>query len=71
MLPQGLTVFLVEGMAKEQDDAPSPSTPMPKDSQLLPPASIPIATLPVQEGPGLKSEPNHLLVDPGPDPSQG
>ena len=30
-LPQGLTLFLAEVMAKEQEDAPSPSTPVPED----------------------------------------
>ena len=35
-LPPVLTLFLSEGMAKEQDDAPSPSTPMPMDSLWLP-----------------------------------
>ena len=28
----GLILFLAEGMAEEQDDAPSHSTPMPEDS---------------------------------------
>ena len=27
-LPPGLTLFLVKGMAKDQDDAPGPSTPV-------------------------------------------
>ena len=34
----GLTLFLVEGAAKEQDDAPSPSIPMLMDSP-WPPSS--------------------------------
>ena len=37
MLPQGLTFFRAEGMAKGWDDAPGPYTPVPKDSPLLPP----------------------------------
>ena len=32
MLSQGLTLFLAKGTAEEQDDTPSPSTPMPEDS---------------------------------------
>ena len=31
-LPQDLTLFLVEGVGKEQDDTPSPFIPMPDDS---------------------------------------
>ena len=58
-LPPGLTLFLVEGVAKEKDDAPSHSTPMPVDSPWLPPCTTPH----IQEGPSLKSQPNHQLVD--------
>ena len=36
-----LTFFLEEGMAKEWDDAHSPSTPMPVDSQWLTPSKVP------------------------------
>ena len=43
MFPQGLTLFLVEGTAREWDDAPSPSTPMPEDSQ-WPPQHCPTYT---------------------------
>ena len=70
-LPLGLTLFLVEDMAEELDDIPSPSTPIPVDSPWLPPVRVPSATPPIQEGPGLKSQPNHPLVDPKPNPNQG
>ena len=40
-LSLGLTVFLVEGAAEEQDDAPSPSTPMPVDSLWPIPRKVP------------------------------
>ena len=36
-LPLDLTLFLVEGMAEEQDDTPSSQTPMPVDSSRPPP----------------------------------
>ena len=41
-LPPGLTLFLAEGMAKEQDDAPSCLTPMPVDSPWPPPSKGPL-----------------------------
>ena len=37
-LPLGLTLFLAEDMAEEQDGAPSSSTPKPMDSPWLPPS---------------------------------
>ena len=53
-LPQGLTLFLVEGMAKEWDDATSSSTPMPVDSPQPPHCEGPSATPPIQQGPSLQ-----------------
>ena len=70
-LHQDPTLFLAEGMAKEWDDAPSPSTPVSKDSPQPPPVRA-LNTIPIiQEGLGLKSQPNNALVDPCPDPNQG
>ena len=40
-LPWGLTLFLAEGIAEEQDDIPSPSTPVAVDSLQLPPSKGP------------------------------
>ena len=68
-LSPGLTLFLAEGAAKEWDDAPSPSTPMPVKSPWLPPMRAPTA-LPMQKGLSLKSQPNHPLVDPSPNLNQ-
>ena len=65
-LPLDLTLSLVKGMAEEQDGVPSPTTPMPMESPQLPPSTTPFT----QEGPHLKSQPNHLLVNPSPDPNQ-
>ena len=48
-LPQGLTLFLVEGVAKEQDDAPSPFTPVPEDSP-QPPSTKGIQCHPTHTG---------------------
>ena len=41
MLPPDLTTYLVGGMAEEQNDAPSPSTPLPLESPWLPPSKGP------------------------------
>ena len=69
MLPQGLTIFLAEGAAKEQDDTPGPFTFLPEGSPQLP-SEAPSATPPIQEEPGLKSHPSHVLVNPSPHPYQ-
>ena len=69
-LPPSLTLFLAEGVAKEQDDAPSSSTPMPWIPHGHPLARTPSTAPPTWEGLSLRSQPNHLLVDPSPDPSQ-
>ena len=69
MMPQGLTLFLVEGMAEGQDDAPGPFTSVPKNfPQQL--SKAPSTTQPIQEEPGIKSHPGHLLVNAGPIPDQ-
>ena len=68
-LPPGLTLFLAEGTAKEQEDAPSPYTPM--DSPQVPPSEGFQHPQPIQEGSGLKTQPDHLLVNPCPNPNQG
>ena len=69
--PQGLTLFLVEGAFEEWDDASGPYTPTPKDFPQLPPLRTPCAAPPIQEEPGLKSQPGHLLVNLSPNPDQG
>ena len=41
MLPQGLTLFLAEGMAEESDDTPSSLPPMSMDSPWVSPSEGP------------------------------
>ena len=57
LMPLGLTLFLAKSVAKEQDDAPSSSTPVHMDSPWLAPSDGPSATQPTWEGPSLKSQP--------------
>ena len=71
MLPPDLTLFLVEGVATEQDDVPSSSTPMPMDSPQPTPSDSPQSHPTCMGGASLNSQPNHLLVDPDQDPDQG
>ena len=70
MLPQGLTLFLVEDEVKEWNDTPGPFTPMLEDSPQLPLSETPSTAPPIQEEPGLKFQPSHLLAIPTPDPDQ-
>ena len=66
-LPQGLTRFLLEAMAKEQDDGPFISMP---GSSLQSSSRAPMLYHPYRKKLGLKSHPDHLLVDPSSDHDQ-
>ena len=68
ILPPGLTLFLMECLAEEQDDAPDPVTSLPEESFQPPPSKVPSTAPPIQKEPVLKLLPGHLLVNPNPDP---
>ena len=68
-LPQGITLFLAEGVAEEWDDAPGPFTSIPKSSPQYPSEGSQCHTTHTG-GARPKVPPGHLLVDPSPNPNQ-
>ena len=66
----GLTLFLAEGTAVEQDDAPSSLTPVLMDSPQLSPSKDPHTTPSTQEEHDWRSLPNPLLLDWNPNQGQ-